>query len=329
MNGKKLTKAVFKKWIDLRKAMLNKTTPQLKQQDKDGTVLGAVEKQMLATVTNDYTRQVVAADYAKSKNIVASTNRIFNCRMGFSAGAGMARRPWKTVLGSFDKQLREIIEDRVANEALVGSLFDWYIAENNVKVESAEVEKLYANYLAYNKACAATNAVVWTKASNIWERVVSGESFEDIAVEFDEDETRSEDGTWGTYRMADFTDEPEIWRLATKFRRGWISPPVEADNGLMIMKINSVEEPGVDCDAPGYIPSGDAEFNISRIFLHLPLFMEKVSKEKFAAECQEAKKTADFMHFLDELILKADIEFPSGTEIFNTEDSQSQMRFNM
>ena len=209
----------------------------------------------------------------------------------------------------------------------MAAVFDKFVVENaeKVSVADSEVDKLYKDYLDYNKVCSATNAQTWVKASNIWNRVmIGGEDFKELAAQFDEDEYREEDGVWGTLQVSDFTDEPEIWKLVPRFRPGWISPPIEADNGLVILKVDSIADGGADVNAADYIPSPSAEFTLSRIFLHLPLFMEKISKENFAQQTRQVKKNVEFKKFLNGLILKADVKFPCGTEIFTATDANSQ-----
>ena len=234
---------------------------------------------------------------------------------------------WGNALKRFNSEEQETINERVSAEATVAAVQMRFLEENKPEVSEDEINALYEKYMAYNKTCTISNDVTWAKASNIWNRIISGESFEDLAIQFDEDEYREADGIWGEFHVSDFTDEPEIWKLASKFRPGYVSPPIEADNGITILKINSIEDEGHDVNAFDYTPAPSAEINISRIFIHLPLFIEEVNKEQFAKECQMAKKIAEFNKFINGLISKADINYPCGIEIFGAGDTATQSSF--
>ena len=314
VNGKALTKEMFLKWVELRITIAKLSQGQLPNDE----IRTLIKSQMLSSVTNDYISQVVASDYAKEKGIKAGTNQVARCKKGFSYACGMPNARWEHVIGKFSNDLKKVIEERVDCESMLSTVFTKYVADNHITVEQAEIDKLYANYLQYNSTCSQTNVQTWVKASNIWHRACSGEDFKELARQFDEDEYREADGVWGKFQLTDFTDEPEIWKLTTRFRRGWISPPIEADNGLMIMKIDAIEDDVSDVNAPDYIPSPSASFTISRIFLHLPLFAEVVDKNVFKQEVVQAKKNVEFKKFLDELISKAKIEFPFGIDIFGS-----------
>jgi len=321
VNGKELTKATFLAWVDLRKKLLSSSLPNAGR-GNDPTRI--IKEQMLASVTNDYVGQIVAIDYAKAFGIVAGTNQIETCRKAFMRVARINDGTWDRALRKFSAAQRDTINDRIAVEATVAAVSDYFFKTNSVEVEQREIDALYANYVKYNKDCAMTNVSTWAQASNIWNRIQSGESFEELARKFDEDEYREDDGVWGDFCITDFTNEPEIWKLTPRFRPGWVSPPVEADNGITILKINSIIDGDANVNAVDYVPSPSAEMNISRIFIHLPLFIESASKEQFAAECQRAKKISSFNRFLNDLVSKADIKYPCGTEIFGAKENEGQ-----
>lgn len=325
VNGKELKKADFLKWVDLRINMAK----MAQGQSVDASLKTVIRDQMLNGVTNDYVRQVVAADYAKETGLVAGTGIVARCKLGFSYACRMPNVKWEKVIKRFPRNLRKTIEDRVSSEALLSTVFTHFVEKNNVGVDQEEIDKLYGNYLEYNRKCSVTNAIIWSKASNIWQRVEAGEDFKQLAAQFDEDESRTPNGVWGAFHASDFSDEPEIWKLCSKFRPGWVSPPIEADNGLMIMKIDSIEEPNGDITSSSYVPSPLAEFTISRIFIHLPLFVEEVSKEQFTSQTIQAKRNVEFLKFLNGLISKSDIKYPCGEEIFNTDNSDKKQNTGM
>ena len=316
VDGKTLTKETFLKWVSLKRALMKNTiSTNIPANEYDE----AICEQMLATVTNEFARQIVASTYAENNGIIPSKRLVNLCRRGFMANAGIRNRSWDKALQKFSTEQQETINDRVMAEAILGAVHDTYMDKQTTDLDDVEVDALYSQYCDYNKRCSESNTVVWAQASNIWNRISSGESFEELAIHFDEDEYRSDDGVWGNFNANEFADEPEILKYVSLFRVGWVSPPIEADNGLMIMRVDSIDDGSGEIFDANYIPSSDAEFKISRIFLHLPLFMEEVDREQFAKECLNAKRTAEFNKFMRGLISKATIEFPCGTDIFDTE----------
>jgi len=314
VDGRKLTKGEFSKWIALRQTMVSRT---IQGGGKIGLEqLDFIKRQMLSSVTNDFPREVAIAGYAKSRRITASTNDIWRCRQGFLAASRLSGKPWKKALAAFPKELQDTIEGRVAAEAISFAVADRWQKENKIAASQDEIDKIYGKYLEYNKTCAASNATVWATASNIWKKAVSGADFRELQDKYDQDEYKSGDGEWGTFTPAGFTDEPELWKLCRHMRPGWISPPVEGDNGLMILKVLSLDDGDGDTAAADYTPSPDASIKLARIFLHLPLFIEETGKEEFAKEVQNAKTLSEYNKFAASLVSKAKIEFPCGTRIF-------------
>ena len=314
VNGVELTEKEFDDWVELKQSVILSSVKDGYKVSKSG--LGFVRDQMLASVTNSFIAEVAVRSYAAENGIAASKADLDRCRKGFVAAMKRVKN-WNAATNRLGSALSTVAEGRIATEALALAVKRDFFAKTNVLATAEEIDSAYGRYCAYNAECAKTNDMVWANASNIWRRAVSGEDFEKLADEFNEDEDKPQNGAWGEFKIADFNDEPAIRRLYREFRKDYVSPPVEADNGLMIFKVVDIIDGDEDVDAPGYLPSPEAEYTMKRIYFHLPMFIESVSKEVFAKEAEAAKRNQAYIDFLRDLCGKTKVEFPNGTDMFN------------
>lgn len=299
VDGRSLTKGEFSSWVALRRTLVSRAAR--KGGKPDPRLLESVEKLMLASVTNDFPRECVLAEYAKNRKIVAKENDVLQCRRGFLKSAGMQGTQWDKAVAAFPPGQRETIGRRVAAEALSRAVAAKWREDNEPLAAPSEIDRLYKRYLEYNKACAASNTLIWAKATNIWKRAASGEAFRKLQEKFDEDEYKSDDGEWGVFTAENFAGDDDLQKFWPDMSPGWISPPVEGDNGLMVLKVLAVDGP---------------RKKLARIFLHLPLFLEETDKEALAKEVRSARLLSEYNKFVSGLVEKAKIEYPNGTEIF-------------
>ena len=119
---------------------------------------------------------------------------------------------------------------------------------------------------AYNAAMSLTNALVFARATNVWEKLKAGADFKQIARQFSEVPREAEDGgDWGSLGLQQLEPDEELVKWAQELRPGEFSPPIEGDNGLMILRVDSKK--------------GD-DFKLSRVYFRLPMFQELVGEEE-------------------------------------------------
>ena len=213
-------------------------------------------------------------------------------------------------------------QERIEAEALARTAKTHWLERNKSPLDEKEAKQIAKRFKEYNERCAAANTATFALASNICERVESGEDFAELARQYDQDESRLPDGTWGEYTAEDFRDEPELLRISRSFKPGCVTPPVEADNGLMIARVDKIEDPSANPEEDGYIPSAEAVFSLSRIFLRLPEFIEEADFDTLKREAQKAKDNAAFAKFIRERASKLGTEYPSGVEIFSVKEDE-------
>lgn len=314
-NGQELSKEVFERMVALRKRVVLMTMPQSSQVKIDQLTM--IDENMRAVITNAFSIEAVGLQYADRNGIKADKKQISACRQNFMTACNANGSSWNKFLKRFTDVERQTINERVLSEATQIAAKEGYLSKNRVNITDEELAEIKMKFDAYNKRCAATNECVRKLAADIRKRVERGESFEKLAIRYDQDESRTQTGEWGEFAYADFADEPELAKEARKFRTGYVTPPIEGDNGLMLVKVISIEDPlNSATESKDYIPSPNATFKLARIFLHLPEFIEKFDEETLKHQAQVAKDNADYSKFIHKLVSEAKIEYPSGVDIF-------------
>gem|GEM_PF-6390760 len=156
--------------------------------------------------------------------------------------------------------LRGEIYTELANVAIIED----YLGKSGLKVSPNEVEERRRILTRYNERMVATNALVYAQASNAWSQVVAGKlSFHDAVLKYDESEDPTEDrDLWGSFSMGELASEPAVRAVVQRMKVGDVSPPVEGDNGLVIVKLLAVEEGTRQV-------SVEKSYRLGRIFFHL------------------------------------------------------------
>lgn len=323
VDGTGISKSEFDRWIALKKKIMILKTPPKTQSGKEE--LAFVDHEMLKSLTNAFPLEVAVRNYAKENGIKPEEKALDECKKAFLSNCGI-RTSWEKASNRFSPVEWNTVRQRIGAEALERTAKADWLAKNRTVLTEKDFDKIEKSFNDYNRRCAATNEQVFALASNIWSRALSGERFFELAEKYDQDETRSPDGLWGEYTIQDIFDEPELLRNSRLFKPGYTSPPIEADNGLMIIRVESVEDPAANPAAPDYIPSAEAVFTLSRIFLHLPEFIEKTDMTTLRREAQTAKDNADFVKFMKGKAAKYKIEYPSGTEIFLEKEEDDMLK---
>lgn len=164
------------------------------------------------------------------------------------------------------------------------------------------VENRIAKIKVLNDNALATNACIFAKATNIWQKIVSGElSFEEAADKFSEDEYIKEGCDWGTFTIDQLEGEDNVLALLPSINTGDITPPVESDGGLAILRKDEDDN--------------NKTYSFSRVFFKLPYFFYEESPSE-ARDALRAEKIAELIKAtMKEYSDKLKIEYPDGTNI--------------
>lgn len=143
------------------------------------------------------------------------------------------------------------------------------VAKAGIKVSAEEIDKVINGIKRANELAMATNRLVYAHATNVWEQIKSRKiTFEEAVSDFSEEEVLSEGGEWGMFSKDMLKDEVPLMKILENAKAGDITPPIESDNGLAIIRISSLPT------------DEDANYHIARIFFRLPRMYEEPSRSE-------------------------------------------------
>ena len=160
------------------------------------------------------------------------------------------------------------LDAQVRAEALRQAVYNHFLELYPTNIPDSYVDDQLRRFESYNRSATLTNALIYAKATNVWEQLKKGADFGEMAVKYsDLEDERESKGEWGTLDRRQLNEDPEILAWGLKLKPGEFSPPIEGDNGLMIMRLDERDE---KC----------TEFAVTRIFFQLPQFYEPAPREE-------------------------------------------------
>ena len=105
-----------------------------------------------------------------------------------------------------------------------------------------------------------------------------GADFADMAARWSEDDDSSS-CEWGVFPLVALADSPELQRILPKMSPGDVTPPVEGDNGLVVVRLADVDR---SADPVGYC--------LDRIFFRLPECVPTLSRDEIAGKIAEERR---------------------------------------
>lgn len=156
-----------------------------------------------------------------------------------------------------------------------------------------------------NSRAQATNDLVYAHASNVWRKVVSKEmTFEQAATNYTEDAYFDDFNgcEWGTFGLGEISEETQVLALLPTLKDGSITPPIESDNGLTILRLDS---------------KADDKYTFSRIFFKLPMFYDVETPQQAEARVRELEVEKCIQRAFDAVKGEMKIEYPNGTNFFD------------
>ena len=298
-----LTKAEADRLIDLRVKMVQLSLPK----GQNLQLRDALGARVLAAVPVGFPRDCAVREFAAANGIAAGRNEIDLMRARAMKSAKQDFSSWPSFVRKLTADERATLDERIRIEALTESVRMWHAANRPAKVTDEEIARLRQRQRNYNQMAAATNDFTFAQATNVWRAIENGElPFGDAVRKYSTDETDTDDGIWGDFALDYFNDSPVLAKTLSRMESGNISPPVEGDNGLMILRVDDKQ---VESD-------GRAVYSLSRIFFHLPEFYPELDDAAFAKEIREARQNRLFNEFIADLATKNPPTYPSGERIF-------------
>ena len=237
-------------------------------------------------------------------NVVARLTRAFVRRYGVKS---KKLKRWHTVddlkymLGTNAFRVDAEIRDRVDYATVTNAI----LAANPVVVTEPMVQKRLKEIADYNARAAATNAVVFARATNVWQKIVGKEiTFEDAAKAYSEDAYLAYGYEWGLFTREQLSDEAEVLKLLPTLKVGDVTPPVESDGGLAILRMDASDDPD--------------NVAFSRVFFRLPMFYTQETPAEARTALKEELSRELISETLKDVASKLKIEYPDGPNVFSS-----------
>lgn len=303
IDGKELTRCdVIRNGRAVLQLNMNKARKTKIQQRE----LKALNRYCKSAVSKEIARTAVAR-YVNDRKLPIPTNVIGRMTRRFEAQYGAYSRKLKRrhnindlkyMLGKnaflademiLEMALYEVMTNDVVQSAAI------VITDEMVKERQDQIKKA-------NARAAATNACVFAKATNVWQKILSKElTFEDAASKYSEDEYINEGCEWGCFTRDQLEDDEEVLALLPTIKDGDITPPVESDGGLAILRKDEDDN--------------DKTYSFSRVFFRLPYFYDEETTEQARAALREMKTSELIRNAIKDNIAKLKIEYPNGTNL--------------
>lgn len=256
----------------------------------------ALRERLTKTAADRFIKRELLVKYARLNGIALEESELAKFRA--DAAKAHKRKSYDELRKRLAARSAALLDDETAADALAKKAEAAIRGGIDKTISEAEIAKIYGNIDAINSVAAQTNALVYAQATNVYLKIKSGRLlFEEAVEDYSEAEEATSDGAWNEFLLSELRDEAELVKLLPGMSPGDITPPIESDNGLAILKLSSTGE------FTGKDGEKQPTYRLARIFFRLPLFYEKPAREelekaileKRANEALQAalKKTGD------------------------------------
>lgn len=268
--------------------------------------IGVIEKYCRGAVSREIAKAAVTKYLQENKLTVSADVRkqaIKHFEQRYGALSVKLRRMHNL------NDLKYMLKDKAfVADAMVEEMAMYQVMTNHVitskkfEITDEMVRTRVASIADSNRRIAATNTVIFANATNIWRQIVAGTlSFDDAAKRYSEDEYIRFGYEWGSFTLDQLKDEPGVLKLLPSIKNGDITPPIESDGGLAILR----KDPD----------DNNQTYSFSRVFFRLPFFYDEETPEQAREALKEFRRKEAVKNVLGEYIGKLKVEYPNGTNI--------------
>ena len=149
-----------------------------------------------------------------------------------------------------------------------------------MRVEERDIDYFLKRIENYNKMVAATNALAYAKATNLWMRIKAGEDFAALADKESEDPDREKGGVLGECEEVDFSYNPGYWEKVSLLKKGEVSDVITTDVGIEIVKALSSLAPSEN--------TGEPALQLARIYIRRAMSNPEWTREEAKMELEKS-----------------------------------------
>ena len=305
VNGQKLTKGELLSYVDMMVGVQDFAEQNQKMNDEQ---VAKLRETLAKTFPETWIHNVLMADYAKKEGLSVTEKQLKRFQQkslqGFPKMRGKRYEAVLAEMGSRGAFFDRLVRAEALDAVVKGHLFS--LSPTNVT--PAEIANAQTNIIRYNEMMAKTNALVFARANRVWQELKNGADFLQTAMKYSElEEEKADNCEWGTIDTQQFASETNVCAWAVKMKVGEFTPPIEGDNGLMILRLDAKD-------------AEKGEYTFSRIYFQLPLFAEKLTDKEIEDEVKSRHREELFLHKSEQLRQAAKVEF------FETKEEKTEVK---
>lgn len=247
--------------------------------------------------------------YAEENSVSIPSNVLADCTRDFSQRYGVYSKKLKRrhtvddlkyMLGGNSWYVDQSVLEHARYIAVTNAI----ISAGSIDISDKMVSDRIKSIVRGNEIVAKTNALIYARATNVWSQIAQGKmSFDVAATNYSEDVYIKDGSEWGTFTLDQIADDLKLLVMIPTMEVGGITPPIESDNGLAIIRIDERSE-----DRKTY--------TFSRIFFRLPISYDVETPDE-ARETLIIEAKRDLVRTtLDAQRKKLKVEYPCGAELF-------------
>lgn len=251
--------------------------------------LAKVEAMFREGYAKIWTEDRVLEDYAAAQGVAPDPSVVTNLQRGaFQNFRVKSDKTYAAMLAASGVN-EAYWQDQVTSEARRAAVRKHWAAAEPLPDPDAAVAAELEMMRRWNEMAAATNAVQWAKATNVWEQIKADGDFVKIAKATTElKEELEDDCEWAILDAKFFEDEPALSQKVRAMKVGEVSEPIAADNGICIVRLDALED--------------DEGYRVSRVFIHLAKIMNPAPNEEIRAALEAEHAEQLFVRKLEELV---------------------------
>ena len=267
--------------------------------------LEKIKKQFREGYANIWVEDRVLEDAAKAAGVVVPSKLIAQCQNQAFKNFKAKGDEGYTSLLTLPGFTRKLWDDQVLCSARRLAMKDYWAKKEPANISADYADKVLADIKKWNADMAKTNALQFAKATNVWEKLKAGADFVKTARINTENVDEIEDNCeWGSLDDKFFDDEPAVSKQLKLMKPGEFSPPIEGDGGIMILRLNLIED--------------DGSYNVSRIFFRKGNVLTPAPKKEIVAAAEKKHVEELFKRKLGELVENAKVK------IYKTQEGKKQ-----
>ena len=272
VNGVQFYRKDLEREIDFREALVRICRPQV-----DATNARVrIEK----GITNSLIQVMLFKTAADARGIQASdaiTNAVLEQYQKTFLRGSKVKSLAELEKGLSDRGLIDVYTNNLARDVAQKAYFE-VVHGKDLIFEEKDVDNFMQRIKDYNAMVAATNALAYAKATNLWMRIKAGADFAALADKESEDPDREKGGALGECEKVDFDHDPGYWEKVSRLKKGEVSDVITTDVGIEIVKALSSLAPSEN--------TGDPALQLARIYIRRAMSHPNWTREETRVEME-------------------------------------------